>query len=109
MKTRITALLGIEHPIFQAAMSWASSSAPLVVAVSEAGGMGVLAAGPMRPEEREGGPLPQADAELAPVAQLRAPREQVRHLVQPVGKELADHPSSKNGVSPSPRSRMSKR
>ncbi len=49
MKTRITELLGIEHPIFQAAMSWASSSAPLVVAVSNAGGLGVLAAGPMRP------------------------------------------------------------
>ena len=51
MKTRITELLGIEHPIFQAAMSWASSSAPLVVAVSNAGGMGVLGAGPLRPED----------------------------------------------------------
>jgi enoyl-[acyl-carrier protein] reductase II len=51
MKTRITELLGIEHPIFQAAMSWASSSAPLVIAVSNAGGMGVLGAGPMRPED----------------------------------------------------------
>jgi enoyl-[acyl-carrier protein] reductase II len=50
MKTRITELLGIEYPIFQAAMSWASSNAPLVIAVSNAGGMGVLAAGPMRPE-----------------------------------------------------------
>src|SRR5262245_41586176 len=51
MKTRITELLGIEHPIFQAAMSWASSNAPLVIAVSNAGGMGVIAAGPMRPED----------------------------------------------------------
>ena len=51
MKTRITELLGIEHPIFQAAMSWASSSAPLVIAVSNAGGMGVLGAGPMRPDD----------------------------------------------------------
>ena len=51
MRTRITELLGIEHPIFQAAMSWASSNAPLVIAVSNAGGMGVLAAGPMRPED----------------------------------------------------------
>ncbi len=51
MKTRITELLGIEHPIFQAAMSWASSSAPLVIAVSNAGGMGVIAAGPMRPAD----------------------------------------------------------
>ena len=51
MKTRITELLGIEHPIFQAAMSWASSNAPLIVAVSNAGGMGVLAAGPLRPDD----------------------------------------------------------
>ena len=51
MKTRITELLGIEHPIFQAAMSWASSSSALAIAVSNAGGMGVIAAGPMRPED----------------------------------------------------------
>ncbi|HEX2566097.1 MAG TPA: nitronate monooxygenase family protein [Burkholderiales bacterium] len=48
MKTRITELLGIEHPIFQAAMSWASSNSALVSAVSNAGGLGVLAGGPMR-------------------------------------------------------------
>ena len=48
MKTRITELLGIEYPIFQAAMSWASSCSALVVAVSNAGGLGVLAAGPLR-------------------------------------------------------------
>ena len=51
MKTRITELLGIEHPIFQAAMSWASSNALLIVAVSNAGGLGVLGAGPLRPED----------------------------------------------------------
>jgi len=51
MKTRITGLLGIEHPIFQAAMSWASSNSALVVAVSNAGGMGVLGAGPLRPDD----------------------------------------------------------
>jgi enoyl-[acyl-carrier protein] reductase II len=50
VKTRITELLGIRYPVFQAAMSWASSNAPLVVAVSNAGGMGVIAAGPMRPD-----------------------------------------------------------
>jgi enoyl-[acyl-carrier protein] reductase II len=53
MRTRVTELLGIEHPIFQAAMSWASSNAPLVIAVSNAGGMGVLGAGPMRPQDFE--------------------------------------------------------
>jgi len=51
VKTRITELLGIRHPVFQAAMSWASSSAPLVIAVSNAGALGVIAAGPMRPED----------------------------------------------------------
>ena len=51
MKTRITELLGIEHPIFQAAMSWASSNSALIIAVSNAGGMGVLAAGPLRPDD----------------------------------------------------------
>jgi enoyl-[acyl-carrier protein] reductase II len=54
VKTRITELLGIEHPIFQAAMSWASSNAPLVIAVSNAGGLGVLGAGPLRPEDFAG-------------------------------------------------------
>lgn len=48
MRTRITGMLGIEHPIFQAAMSWASSCSELVVAVSNAGALGVLAAGPLR-------------------------------------------------------------
>lgn len=47
MKTRITTLLGIDHPIVQAGMSWASSCAELPAAVSNAGGLGVLAAGPM--------------------------------------------------------------
>lgn len=48
MKTRITDLLGIAHPIVQAGMSWASSSVALPAAVSNAGGLGVLAAGPLR-------------------------------------------------------------
>lgn len=47
MKTRITELLDIEHPILQAGMSWASSSSALPAAVSNAGGLGVVAAGPM--------------------------------------------------------------
>lgn len=47
MKTRITDLLGIEYPIIQAGMSWASSSTALPAAVSNCGGLGVVAAGPM--------------------------------------------------------------
>jgi enoyl-[acyl-carrier protein] reductase II len=50
MKTRVTELLGIRLPIVQAGMSWASSNAALPLAVSKAGGLGVIAAGPMVPD-----------------------------------------------------------
>ena len=50
MKTRITELLGIRYPLVQAGMSWASSHAALPLAVSKAGGLGVIAAGPMYPD-----------------------------------------------------------
>jgi len=50
MKTRITELLGIKHPIIQGAMSWVSYP-PLVAAVSNAGGLGILGAMAMSPEE----------------------------------------------------------
>ena len=50
MKTRITELLGIKHPIIQGAMAWVSLP-PLVAAVSNAGGLGILGASFMRPEE----------------------------------------------------------
>lgn len=53
MATRITRLLGIQHPIVQAGMSWASSSAALPAAVSNAGALGVLAAGPLRLQDFE--------------------------------------------------------
>ncbi len=46
--TPFTELVGIDWPIVQAGMSWASSSAQLPLAVSRAGGLGVIAAGPMR-------------------------------------------------------------
>jgi enoyl-[acyl-carrier protein] reductase II len=48
--TRITELLGIRYPIVQAGMSWASSHAELALAVSQAGALGVIAAGPMHPD-----------------------------------------------------------
>lgn len=51
MATRITRLLGIRHPIVQAGMSWASSNAALPAAVSNAGALGVLAAGPLRVDD----------------------------------------------------------
>ncbi len=49
--TRFTRLVGIDLPIVQAGMSWASSCAALPAAVSAAGGLGVIAAGPMRRDE----------------------------------------------------------
>ena len=50
MKTRITELLGIKYPIIQGAMAWVSLP-PLVAAVSNAGGLGILGAAFMRPDE----------------------------------------------------------
>src|SRR5258708_6874195 len=49
LKTRLTELLGIEHPIIQAGMSWAAGP-ELAAAVSNAGGLGVIGAGPMYPD-----------------------------------------------------------
>ena len=50
MKTRITELLKIKHPIIQGAMSWVSFP-PLVAAVSNAGGLGILGAAFMSNDE----------------------------------------------------------
>ncbi len=48
--SRLPGLLGIRLPIVQGGMSWASSSAALALAVSRAGALGTIAAGPMRPD-----------------------------------------------------------
>lgn len=44
MKTKITELLGIEYPIVQGAMAWIAEH-HLAAAVSEAGGLGIIAGG----------------------------------------------------------------
>lgn len=49
MNNRITELFGIQHPIIQAGMVWASGWR-LASAVSNAGGLGLLGAGSMYPE-----------------------------------------------------------
>lgn len=49
MKTRLTQLLGIEHPIIQGGMAW-SSEAELAAAVSNAGGAGIIGVGGRTPE-----------------------------------------------------------
>ncbi|WP_418499854.1 NAD(P)H-dependent flavin oxidoreductase [Flagellimonas sp.] len=52
MQNRITQLFGIEYPIIQAGMIWASGWR-LASAVSNAGGLGLLGAGSMYPEVLE--------------------------------------------------------
>jgi len=50
MKTRITESFGIKYPILLSGMSWISVP-KMVAAVSNAGGLGILATGPMNPDE----------------------------------------------------------
>jgi enoyl-[acyl-carrier protein] reductase II len=49
LKTRITELLKIQYPIIQAGMVWVSGY-KLAVAVSNAGGLGLIGAGSMKPD-----------------------------------------------------------
>ena len=50
MKTRITELFGIKYPILLSGMSWISVP-KMVAAVFNAGGLGILATGPLSAEE----------------------------------------------------------
>ncbi|HPQ60796.1 MAG TPA: nitronate monooxygenase [Syntrophales bacterium] len=50
MKTRVTELFGIQHPIVLSGMSWISTP-EMVAAVSNAGGLGILATGPLNDKE----------------------------------------------------------
>jgi enoyl-[acyl-carrier protein] reductase II len=50
VKTRITELFGIQYPILLSGMSWISVPR-MVAAVSNAGGLGILATGPMDPSQ----------------------------------------------------------
>ncbi|HPG52153.1 MAG TPA: nitronate monooxygenase [Spirochaetota bacterium] len=50
MKTEITRLFGIKYPIVLSGMSWISTP-ELVAAVANAGGLGILATGILKPEE----------------------------------------------------------
>jgi len=50
MKTRITELFGIKYPIIMSGMSWISVP-KMVAAVSNAGGLGILATGPLDPKQ----------------------------------------------------------
>jgi len=50
MKTKITELFGIKYPILLSGMSWISVP-KMVAAVSNAGGLGILATGPLNAEQ----------------------------------------------------------
>ena len=50
LQTRVTKLLGIKHPLILPGMSWISTP-KLVAAVSNAGGLGILATGPLSAEK----------------------------------------------------------
>jgi enoyl-[acyl-carrier protein] reductase II len=50
LKTRITEMLGIRHPILQGGMAWITGW-EMAAAVCEAGGLGTLAAATMEPQE----------------------------------------------------------
>ena len=50
MNTRITNLLNIKYPLILPGMSWISTP-KLVAAVSNAGGLGILATGPLSPKQ----------------------------------------------------------
>jgi enoyl-[acyl-carrier protein] reductase II len=49
LTTRVTQIFGIRYPIIQAGMVWAAGNS-LAVAVSEAGGLGLIGAGSMKPD-----------------------------------------------------------
>jgi enoyl-[acyl-carrier protein] reductase II len=81
MQTRITELLGIEHPLLCPGMTYVAT-AELVAAVGNAGGLGILAVGHLTPEqtraeirrvrELTGKPFGVGVALLMPGAQLNA-------------------------------------
>jgi len=50
VRTRITSMLGCRYPLILPGMSWISTP-PLVAAVSNAGGVGILATGPLSAQE----------------------------------------------------------
>lgn len=50
MRTRITELFGIKYPVLLSGMSWISVP-KMVAAVSNAGGLGILATGPFDPDQ----------------------------------------------------------
>ena len=72
MRTRITELLAIEHPILLSGMSWISTP-ELVAAVCNAGGLGILATGVLDAEQSREYIRPDPRAHGPPVRRERHP------------------------------------
>jgi nitronate monooxygenase len=93
--SRLTELLGIRYPIVQAPMAGGPSTVELAVAVSEAGGLGSIAAALLSPDElrrairavRERTSRPFAVNVFAPLPPVEADPE----TVEAVRRELARH------------------
>lgn len=85
MKNRITEMLGIKYPIFQAPMTW-ETDAKLVAAVSNAGGFGIL-----------GPNAGQRELTSDPVETAERMRQEIHKTM-----ELTDKPFSVNYLMPNP-------
>ena len=91
MQTRMTQLLGIQHPIIQGGMAWVAD-AQLAAAVSNAGGLGIIAAGSASPEWVERQVLEARKLTDKPVGvniMLMSPKApQIAELVAKLGVEV---------------------
>lgn len=87
VETRVTGLFGIRYPIIQAGMVWAAGSR-LAVAVSEAGGLGMIGAGSMKPDLlREQIRKAKSGTELPFAVNIPLAREDAGDLVRVVIEE----------------------
>lgn len=91
MQTRVTQLLGIQHPVIQGGMAWVAD-AQLAAAVSNAGGLGIIAAGSASPEWVERQVLEARKLTDKPVGvniMLMSPKApQIAELVAKLGVEV---------------------
>lgn len=91
MQTRVTQLLGIEHPVIQGGMAWVAD-AQLAAAVSNAGGLGIIAAGSASAEWVEEQVLAARKLTTKPIGvniMLMSPKApQIAELVAKLGVEV---------------------
>lgn len=91
MQTRVTQLLGIQRPVIQGGMAWVAD-AQLAAAVSNAGGLGIIAAGSASPEWVERQVLEARKLTDRPVGvniMLMSPKApQIAELVAKLGVEV---------------------